>query len=178
MRSGIELFRSLTKIDLPDYAPEFASFTTAKRLEILPAYNVPSEQAAYASYLESRTFDPSFNASWHGILDRAKARGAAVSRVRIAPSSSSSYFDFEKVAYKDNCGRGERILTVAEADFRKRLGAEIPAVDFWLFDDTRIYFLSYDWRGSFLGVCRGDEQACADYRELFDDLFSTGTPIE
>lgn len=172
MFTGIELYSHATKSELADFGGEFAGFLrSAKRLEVLPAYNVAQEHEALQVFRNGGHVDPSFNTDWHGILDGAAKRGANVDRVRVVPAIPTEYLRFEIICgYVQSTDRGERQHFVEENDFASILGADVAAPDFWLFDDERAYLMMYDPRGSFMGVMKVDAAATANLHRLYETL--------
>lgn len=171
MRSGVDLLKVLEKVDPAVYGAEFSSFASAKRLELLPAYNVPSEGDALRKFIESGELEETFNSGWHKILRDASTRGASVQRLRAVSAPPSDYLRFELMAYDVNARHGEEIRLLDASALFAAAEPYAPLLDFWVFDDSRIYFPIYDARGTYMGPLRGDAEACHDYSAFFDRLY-------
>src|SRR6478752_5014985 len=89
MLSSFDLFAEASKPKLEEFGREFSEFRqSAKRLEVLPEFNVSDEKVALSDFLAGNDVDPTFNSGWHDILDAAKARGAHVERLRVLPENA------------------------------------------------------------------------------------------
>ena len=180
MLTGMQLFSSATKIELADFGAEFAAFSsTAKRLEVLPAYNVLEERGALDAFRRGAIIDPAFNAGWHSILDAAAVRGASIERIRVLPDRPIEYVEFEIIhGYVPNQAHGERCSFVSQKGFSSVVGIDGIAIDFWLFDEERAYIMLYDSRGSFLGTMKAELPATKHLRDIYASLLPYARSLE
>ncbi|MQB05724.1 hypothetical protein DXT91_16535 [Agrobacterium tumefaciens] len=151
----------LTPTPLSELGVAFESFErSAFRLEMLPAYDVFGEKEAFLAYLAGEENKIEFNEAWHSILKDSQRRNASVSRVRLI-DERTPYIDFEiEWGYKNSVLFGERILTttskqIKDASFEAGL---LFVKDFWIFDESKVFVMNYDFFGRFLGVLSADDQ--------------------
>jgi len=133
-----------------DFASLFTSFQrSAFRLEIRDRYNVPEETEPFRLFLQGRVPDPSWTREWTQVVSANTSAGKVMRRVRLVREPLSDYLRFElSCGYPNNVTAGEQIaVLVVQSD-----PPQLPAHDFWLFDDSAVGVMSYDDGGHFLGV--------------------------
>lgn len=179
MINGVDLFADMEKVDASAYRAEFVNFErSAKRLELLPSYSVQSEAAALDAFLSGATVPP-FNEGWHDVLRQARKRGASVHRLRGIPSTPTPYLRFEICAgYGASVTEGEKIRFEALEVIKDAPKECQPLLDFWAFDDERVYTVLYDTFGLYLGAMRVSQQTSKCMIRLFDNLFASGKSME
>lgn len=173
MPRGIDLFSESDKIDLASFGREFGAFErSAKRLELLPRYSVPSEGPDLERFRAGAEPRPELNQDWVEILDAASARAAKVYRIRALSSPPTTYEDFELAhAYPLNREHGEEIRTLRRVHLEANVGLDDALVDYWLFDDSRAFVMHYDARGGFLGITKASPLHSDALRSAFDALW-------
>jgi hypothetical protein len=128
---------------------------TAFRLETLPSYGVPEEDAELAAFLSTGTLDIPDDDQWLVRVREFRATGRWVGRVHVVRRPLTDYLRYEFAVYAHTVRAGEdvRILDVTDDP-----EPGLPQQDFWLLDDTRIVLMIYDGDGRRIG------------RELLDDV--------
>lgn len=124
----------------------FAQCTTAFRLEVHTFYedadNVPFQQ-----WLGGAAPDDSWLQSWVDTVRTAVSNGRCIRRVRVLTDPPSSYQRFARdLALRCNIPAGEDIRVLDE---KQRGRLDLPAHDFWLFDDEHPVVLDFGTDGSF-----------------------------
>jgi hypothetical protein len=135
--------------DLDDVLGLCAEFEESRfRLETLQRYDVAYEQARYAAFLAGEAIDLTPGA-WHESIRRHRALGKAVERVHVVIEPLSDYLKYEiATSYRRSLLAGEQIgIVEATPD---RWPPDIPARDYWLFDDREVWVMEYDVDGRFL----------------------------
>jgi len=171
----------LIKPASPEFAKLFRTFDrSAFRLELLQSYAGSGEDAALEAF---RNGEPYYRHpgkhGWLSNIDRAQQVGASMSRVHVVVEPLSEYMRYECTwAYAPNVAAGEdvRIISVPEGQtWPASLGA---AHDFWLFDDDRLYDMSYSGdEGEFHGVAlNNDPEAVAQARRWRDAAWDLAEP--
>jgi hypothetical protein len=168
MISEIDIFNGASKVDLADFGREFSKFqSTAKRLEMLPRYHVPSEAEAIERFGRGDQPPVSFNSEWHATIAEAGTRGAQVSRVRGLPREISDYLRFEIAwGYTGGVAAGEGIRFLFTDEIERLAGPLVPIPDVWVFDNERAYVMHYDFRGAFYGALRTTQPAATELAAL------------
>ncbi|WP_454700889.1 DUF6879 family protein [Agrobacterium burrii] len=171
--SSISQHSLLTPSPISELGKAFRSFKkNAFRLEMLPAYDVPSEKEAFSAYLAREEKPLEFNESWYSILKESQNRQATVKRVRVI-DNKTSYIDFEiDWGYKTSITFGESIKTITSKEVRK-LSEETGLLfikDFWIFDEERVFVMDYDFFGRFLGVLTADGKIAKLFQTLSQKL--------
>ncbi len=83
---------------------------------------------------------------WVDLVQRRVGQGVAMQRVHVVTEPWTDYVRFELTwSYPHNLAAGEDIRIVTAAD-------PWPGPDFWMFDDRRVWSMSYDATGSLIRV--------------------------
>jgi Family of unknown function (DUF6879) len=143
----------ITSVTSPAFDELFRSFKhTAYRLETLQAYDVSYEIEPYRAFLAGRPRpqDASKNA-WTAMLAASAAAGKIVQRVHLLHEPLTDYLRYElEWSYPPNIEAGEdiRILPASQvpAGDLSRLGV---IGDYWLFDSSDLWVMSYNPDGAF-----------------------------
>ncbi|MCE6996982.1 hypothetical protein LZG04_19550 [Saccharothrix sp. S26] len=125
-----------------DWARVWREFTTsAFRLETLPEYRVAGENGLLERFRSGLPMPSGFNSAWHERLRSYRSSGRAVQRVRVVTRPPTDYqrSQFEW-GYPGNSSAGEDIRVLDQDDDVVR---ELPAQDFWLFDDRVVVLMHY-----------------------------------
>jgi len=125
------------------------------RLETLDWYDAPNEHEPYARFLAGDPADLTWREPWKRLVRDTRASGRIMQRVHVVSEPVSDYIRFELLdVYPANVEAGEDVRILGRG-----LAGGLAAGDFWLFDDRRAAFLTYDDAG-------GVEQV-----EMVDDPF-------
>jgi hypothetical protein len=140
----------------------------AARLEVLPAFNMPVEQAAFTAFKEGLSPDMSFLEDWRTSIRTAVAAGKTHRRLRVFSQPLTDYEKFEIVAgYPDSIAAGENIRYLARQ--------ELPAFarDIWIFDHGAAAFeVLYSSDGSFVDRVKLGEGEAAQFSSWFEEKWA------
>ena len=137
------------RLEAEAWRPFFDSYAReAFRLETLPSYGVASEDEELQSFLSSGQLDIPDDDPWLTRVRHFRATGRWVGRVHILRQPLSDYLRYEFAVYEHTVRAGEDVRILDLADHP---GLDLPAHDFWLFDDTRVVRMDYDTDGRQLG---------------------------
>lgn len=170
----------------------FSNFTkSAFRLESLPEYRIESERVAFEEFLKTGQADMSKEEnllSWCKMIEEKKASGATIDRARIICSPATDYTRFEMTcAYPLTTQAGETIRLLSEDDFDIACDEEEldvvfnrwGALDFWLFDDSRLLIMDYDDDGTWVGTNESqDEEDIKDAMRIRDAVMAISHFVE
>jgi hypothetical protein len=137
---------------MPDLAWWLQNFQrSAFRLETLPVYSVPQEEAWFAEWQRSGQLPEltPANDSWLRLVQEACRAGKRMQRVHVVTPPLSDYlrFEFTTQIPSVDCGEDCRI---AEASHVQQAVGQLS--DYWLMDETVAIRLHYDDEGRFLGM--------------------------
>lgn len=152
---------------------EFRS--SAYRLETLQTYAEPEEAEAVARFLAGQ--DPGLDTSWwESLVSRHRAAGRTMTRVRVLCEPLSDYARFQLPYYARFARAGEDIRIIAATAGGWPGG--LPCRDYWLFDDTDVWALTYTPAGVFQHADLIVDQALIGAHRQWRDLaLSMATPL-
>jgi hypothetical protein len=137
-----------------DFNALFTTFDhTARRLEARGAYNVESEQASLERFLAGQEDDPEYQRSRSGwltdVVGAGTDAGKRFARVRIVREPPTDYqrFGMRNARFNVEAGEDIRYLTRDQAN-----ALDLPAHDFWLFDEARLALLCFTADDRLLGA--------------------------
>lgn len=142
------------------FPPEFdAGFETARfeifRLETLQEYRSPGGNLSLEDFLAGRPYQPTpGRQEWTGLIEAAAGRGCAMRRVHVVTEPLTNYARYELTwgyAPSVAAGEGVYIISVPEGT---AWPAEVPRLDFWLFDSSALWVMHYDEDTVLTGVER------------------------
>lgn len=173
-----------------DFTEPFLAFTrSAFRLETLPEYRVNYEEKLIADYLDGKkvSYDSEQARWWTDLVHDRTSSGKSMSRVHVVSEPLTDYLRFELgVAYPQTSQAGEEIRLISEDDFDDLCDEDefdVPfnrwgALDFWLFDDSRLFLLDYSDDGTWLGQNESfDEDDIKDAMRIRDAVMSASSPF-
>ena len=120
----------------------------AFRLETLPSYGVASEDEELQDFLATGQLVIPDDDQWLTRVRHFRATGRRVSRVHVLRRPLSDYLRYEFAVYENTVRAGEDVRIL---DLTGQPEADLPAFDFWLFDDARVVRMDYDAEGRQLG---------------------------
>lgn len=173
-----------------DFKEPFLAFTkSAFRLETLPEYRVEYEEAMIADYLAGKEVEYE-NEEVNWWLDLVRDRttsGMTMSRVHVVNEPLTDYLRFELgVAYPKTSAAGEEIRLISDNDFDDLCDEDEfdvafnrwGALDFWLFDDSRLFIMDYADDGTWLAVNESfDEDDIKDAMRIRDAVMTQSSPF-
>jgi hypothetical protein len=121
-------------------------------------------------------FDPAERwPEWFGTVRDATARGVAVRRARIVSEPVTDYVRYEyDVTAGFNLASGEDVRWLAR---HRAVGLLVPAVDFWIFDESVVVVNHFDGHGGNLHHEQLDDAGLAvRYATAFEEIWERATP--
>jgi hypothetical protein len=135
-------------MNLDDLKRLYQAATDHFRLETLPQYLVPQEEAEFATWKRGeRHLDTPDDAEYLAHIRDTTAAGQRWWRVRLLDYPLAEYSRFELHAYQANAAAGEDVY-VADRAWHLEL-ADLHE-DFWLYDSATAVRMVYDEEGHFL----------------------------
>ena len=141
----------IDSVDSEEFGRLFASFRyTAYRLEALQWYDVSYEREPVRRFVAGDTHvtDPT-KPEWVSVIRNAVSTGRRMERVHVVTEPLSEYIRYELTcSYGPNVAAGEdiRILPVRQGEWP----GDLPREDYWLFDSSDLWSMTYDDAGAFL----------------------------
>ena len=158
---------------MPDLAWWLENFKeSAFRLERCPSYNLPEEAEMLAAFKRGEKVQLPENHPWPPLVKRQCSAGKVMQRARVVSRPPTEYERFELSLYPHSIEAGEQICVYERGSIPEIFRYE---VDFWLFDNSTVYILSYDAEGRFLGT----EPAynLVQYRRIRDLALERSIPL-
>ncbi|WP_290055680.1 DUF6879 family protein [Amycolatopsis solani] len=145
---------------------------SAWRWECQGTYPDPAEREPMQAWRDGR-LDAEFMTEWLAQIRRLRAAGQVFERVRMLTEPLTEYLRWMISLTPLNVEAGEDIRWIAERDARQ---LDVPAYDFYLFDDRIVARLHFDETGV-AGVELSDEPGTvAEHRRWRNQLWRAATP--
>lgn len=144
-------------------------------MEVRDTYAVPSESDSLQRFLNGESkVEESWDA-WNNLIVEVTGRGVVVSRVRVITVPHSDYQRWLLTETSDNIEAGEDIRYLP----RHLVSAEdVPADDFWLFDDETVCYNLIDREGAPAGAAITIDPRIVEYcQRAREHLWSLATPF-
>lgn len=158
-----------------DLGALFRDFTrSAFRLETLPAYAIPRDQATYEKFLTGEPKPDDYNAAWEASVRRHVAAGKTMQRAKVVRRPFTDYTRYLFAwAIPGNVAAGEdyRILDLTDQ------GLDLPEQDFWLFDDQTVLLLNFTPDGTLEDRALADPANLDQYRQWRDVALAEAVPF-
>jgi hypothetical protein len=161
------------KSDLELFGEYFLRFErSAFRLETLEQYLVECEKVPFQEFRSGEPLPSARQgdiAEWDRIVTANIAAGKKMQRIHVLPERMTPYLRFEiEWGYVFTATIGEDVrlvLSHAPSEVRRQ-----AVKDFWLFDDSVVFFMNYDLDGRFIGVEKSLDSAvvrrCCQLRDI------------
>jgi hypothetical protein len=162
-----------TRIDRAQFEALFDQFErSAWRWECQPVYHEPDERTPLAAFLRGDA-DWSWAQDWFDWLQEITAAGRSVGRVRVLHQPRPDYQRFLLAMTPHSVAAGEdiRLLPADAAD-----GLDLPAEDFWLFDDRLVVVLHLGDAGVDHAEVIADPSTVERYRAAQQRAVRAATP--
>jgi hypothetical protein len=146
------------------------------RLETLPVYREPSEDAGIAHFEatgEIRIDEPD-TVAWMGMLAGHAAAGRSMRRVHLVRLPLTDYLRFEFAWQQNSVAAGEDIRVVDLAEHPDLAALD---TDFWLFDDRVPIWMRYEADGTIIGPERASNDELARLRGWRDLAWAAAVPL-
>jgi hypothetical protein len=146
---------------------------SAFHLETRDSYDVADENPQLARFLEGhRDDDYAWFQPWLTLMREATNRGVKVSRVRVVTTPLPDYHRWLLSITPESSRAGEDIRYVPRDS-----AGELPADDWWLYDDSMVAFNVVDRNGAGAGVATTDDPHIVAYcRSVRDRLWAVAMP--
>jgi hypothetical protein len=137
------------------------------RLETLQRYDAEYERDDFAAFLRGKPITTT-PGPWQTMLRDHVAAGRQLARVHVIEEPPSDYIRYELAAYRLNAEAGEevRLMPVRRGSWPP----DIPAHDYWLFDDQRLWLMDYDPAGAFVQTRLVEEPIAIDQHRRWRDI--------
>jgi hypothetical protein len=164
-------------VTIEEFGGLFARFESdAFRLELLPAYRVPEEEAEFADFLHGAPLSRRRNGDWPSVISAGVSSGKTMRRARALSSPPTPYQRYElEWCYPYSVDAGEHIRVIRPDEFIAVAG-DLPT-DFWMFDERLVIRMLYAADGIFLGVEEVPATDVSRYVSLANQLWPLGEPL-
>ncbi len=173
----------LAALDIADFEVWLAERRQAPgdmlRIQTLPAYSVPSDDADFAGYLDGapEPTSPHREPFFQRLRDEA-ARGMTWRDLTLVDGPPSDYhrYGFEWVCpYSSEAGQVIRVLDVAEHPVAAAL---YRTGDFWVVEGQHVALVRYSPEGRHLGEVAVEESAAKGYVAAAEFAWAIGVPFD
>ena len=158
--------RRITRVD-EEFDALFTSFEhSAFRLETLQVYAANEDDVRAVLSGEPRPANP-LGDKWAARIRTDCVAGKTWQRVHVIEEPLTDYLRYELAVYAKNVAAGDdvRVISVHRGDWPPG----VPRHDWWLFDDTDLWLMSYDPTGAFLATEQIDDPAQVDQHRRWRD---------
>ncbi|MEV0297175.1 DUF6879 family protein [Nocardia sp. NPDC050710] len=140
---------------------------SAFHLEVHDTYQTLEESEPFRRFLADEPDDYEWLHGWLNVVRDATSRGAVVQRVRVVTEPHVDYTRWGLVVARANIEAGEDIRYLP----RKLVSVdELPADDYWLFDDNTVAYTLFTPAGAASGAAVTTDpvivQRCAAIRDM------------
>lgn len=147
---------------------------SAWRFETQPMYAMPNEQPTLASFLAGEPRPQGYNRDWHDLVTGLLASGRTIGRVRTIRQPLTDYQRYQLAwGIPGNVEAGEdiRILDITGDSL------DLPAHDFWLFDESTVVILNFYPEGSLHSVEQLESPDLGYYLKARDTALAHAVPF-
>jgi hypothetical protein len=147
---------------------------TAFHLELQDEYRTPEEAGPFNLFLNGRPDDFAWHAPWLRLVQEVTSVGKSMTRARVVTVPHSDYVRWGLAVAPHNIAAGENVRWL-----RRHLatGIELPADDFWLFDDIRVVFTIFEPGGRFGGGAQTADLHIVEYcRRIHEQVWACAVP--
>jgi hypothetical protein len=147
---------------------------SAIHLEMRDGYE--PDDPDWLEWREGQHFDPAERwHEWFGMVRDTTARGVAVRRARIVSEPVTDYVRYEyDVTAGFNIASGEDVRWLPR---NRAVGLLVPAVDFWIFDESAVVVNHFDGDGGIVKQEQLDDVGLATrYTAAFEQIWERATP--
>ncbi|WP_042382811.1 DUF6879 family protein [Streptacidiphilus melanogenes] len=127
---------------------------TAFRLEVRRSYGILEEDEPYQRFLAGEDPGLDWFQPWLTLMRQVTSSGKRVERVRLIDAPPSDYLRFELWGTQHNLDAGEDIRYLLHDT---AAGLDLPAYDYWLFDDRTIARVEFAEDDTFLGATLSED---------------------
>lgn len=147
---------------------------SAIHLEMRDSYE--PDDPDWLDWRAGHRFDPAqrWN-TWFTMMTESTARGVQARRARIVSEPVTDYVRYEyDVTEPFNIASGEAVRWLPRS---KTVGMLLPAMDFWVFDETVLVINHFDgYGGNLRHEQLDDPPLAARYSHAFDEIWNRATP--
>ncbi|MBB5158593.1 DUF6879 family protein [Saccharopolyspora phatthalungensis] len=147
---------------------------SAWRFECQQNYAIPREDDDFSRWRAGQPMPDGHNAAWHDRVQGYVAEGKTVGRVRVLHRPLTEYLRFQlDWAIPGNIAAGEdiRILDVTNLDL------DLPAHDFWIFDDSLVVDLNFNPDGTLINRDQRENPDPTQYLKWRDTALAHAVPL-
>lgn len=159
----------ITDLDDPRWQRLFTGLRSSWfRLETLQRYEVAYESMEYQQFLQTGRLVGG-SVDWQHMITAHTNAGRKLQRVHVVEEPLTDYLRYEFASYERNARAGEEIRLIPTQPGSWPTGLP-QRQDFWLFDDSDAWAMTYDPTGWFIAaeqITQPDEIAgCRQLREI------------
>jgi hypothetical protein len=153
----------------------FRTFTrSAFHLEVRDLYETPDEVGPFSLFLNGEPDDFQWHQPWLALVREATRSGRSITRVRVVTVPHSDYIRWGLTVAPLNIEAGEDIRWLPR---HLAGGLDLPADDYWLFDDERLVFTVFEPNGRFAGGAESrDPMIVERFRTIQQRVWSLAIP--
>jgi len=168
--------RRIASLEGDEFDALFASFEqSAFRLETLQVYAGADEADVRAVLAGERRPTSPAGEAWTARIRADRLAGKIWQRVHVIEEPLTEYMRYELAAYAETVAAGDdvRVIAVRRGDWPQG----VPRHDWWLFDDSDLWLMSYDPMGAFVAADQVEDPAeVAQHRRWRDVAVLASSP--
>lgn len=139
--------------------------SSAWRFECQPGYAMQREQDSIGRWRNGEPKPEAHNAGWHETVRGIAESGRSIGRVRTVRRPLTEHQRYQLdwgIPGNIEAGEDIRILDTTNLDL------DLPAHDFWLFDDSLVVDLNFNPDGTLLNIDQRENPDLSQYRKWRD----------
>lgn len=146
----------------------------AFHLEVQDSYHTPEESGPFHRFLTGQPDDLAWHRPWLDLVREVTDAGRRITRARVVTVPHVDYTRWGLVVAEHNIAAGEEIRWLPRHLVDP---SDLPADDYWLFDDNRVVFTVFEPGGQFAGGAATTDPAIVDHcRQARDRVWRAATP--
>jgi hypothetical protein len=153
----------------------FRAFTrSAFHLELQDTYGTPEEAGPFNLFLSGEPDDFAWHQPWLTLVRATTRSGKSMTRVRLVTVPHSDYIRWGLAVAPLNIEAGEDIRWLPR---HLTEGLDLPADDFWLFDESRLVFTVFEPDGRFVGGAETADPVIVErFRRIQQQVWALAIP--
>lgn len=146
----------------------------AFHLEVQDTYRTPEETGPFRLFLDGQPDDFAWHEPWLALVREVSGGNKSITRVRVVTVPHADYTRWGLTVAPYNTAAGEDIRWLPRHLVNPH---DLPADDYWLFDDDRVVFTVFEPDGRFAGGATTIDPTIVGYcRMVRDRVWQTAIP--
>ncbi|MGH3911827.1 MAG: DUF6879 family protein [Pseudonocardiaceae bacterium] len=146
----------------------------AFHLEVQDSYHTPEEAGPFRLFMDGQLDDFAWHQPWLNLVMEATGAGKHIRRARIVTVPHGDYTRWGLTVAEHNISIGEDIRWLPRHLISS---VDLPADDYWLFDDDRVVFTVFERDGRFAGGAATTDLTIIEYcRTVRDQVWQAAIP--